>query len=441
MRQLHHKGKRIGAFLFALVFVVTSVFTGMIPAMAIDVAPAEIPVAEIPAEEISAAEIPAKAAPTAEPEGPTELTFEFPEGDYTVEDGVYTLERLEPSNNDGNNTLPSTTAYADSFEYSVDVKLLEGNAATLVFGYDNGTHRFHGLDMRQDGTQMNISSFVDNDPEFPRPGNMVFTNIMFPNVDFTSDFVNVRMVMSKNHVLTVYINEKQALSHDFGSGIPYKPGYLGLLSWQAKAQFKNLKATANIDVPKVEDNFNTNLGDLDYLSGSWVKTEGGLVATGSGDNFAMSKIQSENFIFEATITDNNPDLWEHAASLVFRVQDPEKPADGSYVFNIWQNVGSRLFRFPGGTDITARYPMGDPAPTTCHIKVVAIGNKINCYIDDVLVHAGTDDEYSGGYLGLLNFNGNFTFQDVYYTPIESSEVPELTGLEVTGDDIVLSPRF
>ncbi len=50
MRQLHHKGKRIGAFLFALVFVVTSVFTGMIPAMAIDVEPAEIPVAEIPAE-------------------------------------------------------------------------------------------------------------------------------------------------------------------------------------------------------------------------------------------------------------------------------------------------------------------------------------------------------------------------------------------------------
>ena len=120
LRQLHHKVKRIGAFLFALVFVVTSVFTGMIPAMAIDVEPAEIPVAEIPAEEISAAEIPAKAAPTAEPEGPTELTFEFPEGDYTVEDGVYTLERLEPSNNDGNNTLPSTTAYADSFEYSVD---------------------------------------------------------------------------------------------------------------------------------------------------------------------------------------------------------------------------------------------------------------------------------------------------------------------------------
>ena len=47
LRQLHHKGKRIGAFLFALVFVVTSVFTGMVPAMAIDVEPAEIPVAEI----------------------------------------------------------------------------------------------------------------------------------------------------------------------------------------------------------------------------------------------------------------------------------------------------------------------------------------------------------------------------------------------------------
>ena len=208
LRQLHHKGKRIGAFLFALVFVVTSVFTGMVPAMAIDVEPAEIPVAEIPTE------APAEQAPAAETEGPTELTFEFPEGDYTVEDGVYTLNKKEWNPTDGgNNTLPSTTAYADSFEYSADVKLIEGNAATLVFGYDNETHRFHGLDMRQDGTQMNISSFVDNDPEFPRPGNMVFTNIKVSNVDFTSDFVNVRMVMTKEHVLTIYINDKQAHVH------------------------------------------------------------------------------------------------------------------------------------------------------------------------------------------------------------------------------------
>ena len=435
MRQLHHKGKRIGAFLFALVFVVTSVFTGMVPAMAIDVEPAEIPVAEIPTE------APAEQAPAAETEGPTELTFEFPEGDYTVEDGVYTLNKKDWNPTDGgNNTLPSTTAYADSFEYSADVKLIEGNAATLVFGYDMETNRFHGLDMRQIGDQVRLASFVNNDPTLTN-GNMAFQDIMVPNTNMTTDFINVRMVMTKEHVLTIYINDKQAHVHDFGSGIPYQPGNLGLLTWQAQAQFKNLKGTANIDTPEDESNFNTNLGDLDYLSGSWVKTEDGLVATGSGDNFAMSKIQAENFIFEATITDNNPDLWEHAASLVFRVQDPEKPADGSYVFNIWQNVGSRLFRFPGGTDITARYPMGDPAPTTCHIKVVAIGNKINCYIDDVLVHAGTDDEYSGGYLGLLNFNGNFTFQDVYYTPIEDDTTPALTGLEIDGEDLVLSPEF
>lgn len=253
LRQLHHKGKRIGAFLFALVFVVTSVFTGMVPAMAIDVEPAEIPVAEIPTE------APAEQAPAAETEGPTELTFEFPEGDYTVEDGVYTLNKKDWNPTDGgNNTLPSTTAYADSFEYSADVKLIEGNAATLVFGYDMETNRFHGLDMRQIGDQVRLASFVNNDPTLTN-GNMAFQDIMVPNTNMTTDFINVRMVMTKEHVLTIYINGKQAHVHDFGSGIPYQPGNLGLLTWQAQAQFKNLKGTANIDTPEDESNFNTNL--------------------------------------------------------------------------------------------------------------------------------------------------------------------------------------
>ncbi len=88
---------------------------------------------------------------------------------------------------DGNNTLPSTTAYADSFEYSADVKLIEGNAATLVFGYDMETNRFHGLDMRQIGDQVRLASFVNNDPTVD--GRQYgFPDIMVPNTKFDYRF-------------------------------------------------------------------------------------------------------------------------------------------------------------------------------------------------------------------------------------------------------------
>ena len=56
--------------------------------------------------------------------------------------------------------------------------------------------------------------------------------------------------------------------------------------------------------------------------------------------------------------------------------------------------------------------------------------------------SATNDKFESGYLGLMTFGGSVTYQDVKYTDLGAdATAPGLTGLEVTGGSLELTPEF
>lgn len=52
------------------------------------------------------------------------------------------------------------------------------------------------------------------------------------------------------------------------------------------------------------------------------------------------------------------------------------------------------------------------------------------------------NKFESGYLGLMTFGGSVTYQDVKYTDLgDGATAPGLTGLEVTGSSLELTPEF
>ncbi len=78
--------------------------------------------------------------------------------------------------------------------------------------------------------------------------------------------------------------------------------------------------------------------------------------------------------------------------------------------------------------------------------VVAVDTLISYYVNDVLVassgdytmphrkeNKGQNTARTEGYFGLLNFNGDMTFQDTSFTPITDSFTPLPTDIRITSD--------
>ncbi len=113
------------------------------------------------------------------------------------------------------------------------------------------------------------------------------------------------------------------------------------------------------------------------------------------------------------------------------------------------NADSRkceFWRWSNETD----YQLMDESPaipqSSDNTYVVAVDTLISYYVNDVLVassgdytmphqkeNKGQNTARTEGYFGLLNFNGDMTFQDTRFTPITDSFTPLLTDIRITSD--------
>ena len=85
-----------------------------------------------------------------------ELDVRLQDGAYTQEGDTYTLD------NTGGNNRAMSQAQAQTFDYSMNIRLLDaGGAAIVVFGAQG--NRFYGVECKQAGTQLNLASFVDGE--------------------------------------------------------------------------------------------------------------------------------------------------------------------------------------------------------------------------------------------------------------------------------------
>ena len=351
----------------------------------------------------------------------------------------------------GNNLAVSSlkTAY---FEYSTDISYTEGNTISLMFGAETtdasniGTgkdNRFFGVELSRSGeagsATMNLKMFQDGNNNV---GEIIHPQQVATGVDTTQP-VNFKVVVDANKDLSFYLNNNKLNVNIDEEDLArfqnaYAGGYLGLVTFDTAADFSNVVVVNN--GTEVTDGFRTNLTGLSAVGGTWNRTDDGLYSSGN-DVFAMSDVKVKNFTLEATVTIEG----NAAAGLVFRAASNTNPkGDGTYIANIHvEREDARMFTFgTGGGDIGSSYALPDSTKGTYQMKIVAIGDKINYYVDDVLAVSATNDKFESGYLGLMTFGGSVTYQDVKYTDLgDGATAPVLTGLEVTGSSLELTPEF
>lgn len=220
-------------------------------------------------------------------------------------------------------------------------------------------------------------------------------------------------------------------------------GYIGILTYNTKATFSNIK---------FNEKYNTNLTGLNFSNGTWEVTDEGLYsnAVDKGDCFMYSTATGTNFVYSTDVTFK--DNVDSAAALVFRNASQDNARD-SYVVNL--NAKSKKYRF-------YRWDNGDvydlidekeikATGDKYTLKVVAIGSWISYYVNDKLVastgdytlqegNRGQKTFLNNGYLGLLNFNGEMVFQNTYYSELTDNLTPLLDDIKITSSTGTVEKR-
>ena len=224
----------------------------------------------------------------------------------------------------------------------------------------------------------------------------------------------------------------------------YQGGYLGLLTFDSSAAFKNTSFTLDEGAPADTD-YKTNLGELTYAggSGTWMVTENGLYsdAAGKGDCFAFSQVQGTNFVYS---TDIDFDGTEGAAALVFR-SNQDLDNKECYAVNI--DVSSHKCKFwrwqkNDALQLIDEKDVPATADETYTLKVVAYDSWILYYVNDQLIastgdyvlqpgNKGQNTVIKEGFFGILNWNSKVTFQNTYYKELSGDFNPLLTDITVT----------
>lgn len=225
-------------------------------------------------------------------------------------------------------------------------------------------------------------------------------------------------------------------------------GNIGFIS------FNETMTVSNIDIQDIasettpddteKQNFETNLNNLNLgmSSGEWKKTKEGLYsnAIGRGDCFALSETKAANFVYSTDVTFKKN---EGAAALVFRANSNSKNEE-SYAVNL--DASSHKCKFwrwqkDGVYNLIDEKEIKATNNETYTLKVVACDAWISYYVNDVLVAStgdytlqkddkGQSTVLTEGYLGLLNWNGEMTFQNTYYTELKDTKTPILNKISV-----------
>lgn len=205
--------------------------------------------------------------------------------------------------------------------------------------------------------------------------------------------------------------------------------------------------TSVLDGTFNQNDFVTNLisptGDS-----SWIMNQSGATCDSQGDSFLVSESTGDNFVYEADIKFNER---KGAASLIFRI-DGGLDNKNMYVANLNGETGAaRLFKFENNQaiDLARGENVSLNDANEYHLKITAIDKHMVYYINGELIintadytmnesaadsHFGQNDVIDNGKFGLLTWNGNVSYQNVNYTPIDSNNSPELTNLSVSSVD-------
>ncbi len=338
---------------------------------------------------------------------------------------------------------------ASSFVYEADVKLAEGPSAALIFGIGSKktpSSKWYGANMdttRSADTFRLFGPGLGDVSDGKGSQNMDLTKKLHLKVDVQAD---------GSFVYT--FGNKGGKTRSISGKIPdWQGGYIGVLTWNSKAVFSNITFQNRTDdvssqIKEVEANsaYRTNLAQMTAMDNAvWEVKGDGLYsnAAGKGNSFLYSQAKGSNFVYA---TDVNFAKEQGAAALIFRSTNDSGNKNcyaasldaGSKKCKLWRWQDDSDYQLIDEVDIT-------PASSGKYtLKVVAADSWICFYVNDTL--AASTGDYSmqigqsnkgqgtvlkDGYFGLLNWNGEMTFQNTYFKEFDDTFHPLLEDITVT----------
>jgi hypothetical protein len=306
----------------------------------------------------------------------------------------------------------------DDFEYKVDITLNgSGNQASQG-----------GLLIRASGQSYSNSYIVmlHKTPQLQRIEIHKFdngTDTIIGTADKTINWnqtYNLKVKAEGNNIKIYYNNEDSPCVDVNDSTLA--SGQFGLFRAGTKVTFNNIIVN---DDPLVifKEDFNNGTSSLNAIEGTWNVVNNQLQgSSGQNQNIRVRKqgVVASDFVYEADIT---LDTESSAGILSFRGDDN---MDNTYcvALDSLNNI-VKLYKFPYAS--ISEYNYNFQVDNKYHLKVKAIGNKIQVYLDDnnTPVIDVVDNSYTSGQFGLFNYNGKSTFDNFIATQMSSSnELPE-----------------
>ncbi len=352
--------------------------------------------------------------------------------------------QMEEQGYRGNNTnLDDAFAVSDMrveadrpFTYEASFTINEGDAAGIIFGVenpDNPSANWYCANVDKSGNRGVKDSRI-----FHVNNGLVYEkgrDLTQEELD-TSEYT-IKVEYDGDGHFSSYLNGNPVLESE---PISFTGGYVGLLTFRSDVTFHNATLTT-ADEPL---NFVTNLSGWQAANGSWQKVANGYRGSNMeiGDAFATADLflpAGTTFTYEADLTINDGP----AAGLVFGIGDRNSPQDKWYCLNVnKQDNNTRFFRINGVGEEKARtLTEEEQAANQFHLKVeLAADGTLTCTTNGTEVTSQKLDGFGGGYLGLLTWYSDVTYDNVnvtYQLPegeyVEPGELIVPTGSSASGN--------
>ena len=350
----------------------------------------------------------------------------------------------------------------NSFVWEADIDIQPGlkvQSAALIFGFPSkeaASSNWYGANL--DSTRLS--------------GEQAF-RLFGPNIDTNSGGSAEGIDIAKTLHFKVDVHATGDFVYSFGNAggtlkeisghiSSWRGGYLGILTWESGATFSNIsfeEREETVPAPTLgevtkADNFqynnniaDSNLSGLRTQGGVWEARADGLYsnAIDQGDAFLYSATTGGNFVYSTDVKF----LQERgAAALLFRNADANGH-DECYAVNIDAGAKrAKMWRWEDGMDYQLSGQIEFEAADSYTLTVVFIDAWLSFYVNGKLIGStgdywklggadwGQDTFIKEGTFGLLNWNGEMTFQNTFYTPITGNFTPLLSDISVTSSGTV-----
>ncbi len=349
----------------------------------------------------------------------------------------------------------------DSFVYEADVSLKEGPSAALIFGIASKktpAGKWYGanIDTTRSGDAFRVFGPGLGDISDGK-GNK--------NIDFSKK-LHLKLDVQADGSFSYTFGNKGGKTRSITGQIPdWQGGFVGILTWNSQAVFSNLSfqnrmETVSDRTSKIvpAESWKTNLSQITAMDNAkWKVTDQGLYsnASGKGNSFLYTQTKGKDFVYATDVTFSKE---KGTAALIFRSTNDTGNRNSYAVSLDAERKTGRLWRWQDDSE----YQLMDEVSVkpqdsgTYTLKAVAVDSWVSCYVNDTLIastgdysmqigqpNKGQGTVLTEGYFGLLNGNGEMTFQNTYYKEFDDTFQPLLEDITVTSTtgDVEGKPQF